>query len=129
MADDLLQEVYCRYLERAPAEMDERALRAYLFRIATNLMQDRWRSPLRREQQEIPDAAAHEALTTQIEVRQMLLELKPRDRQLLWLAYVEGMSHAEIGTATGLNPLSVRICLMRARRRAAEWLKARGEQR
>jgi RNA polymerase sigma-70 factor, ECF subfamily len=41
---------------------------------------------------------------------------------LLWLAYVEGMSHSEIAKATGLQSMSVRILLLRARRRAAELL-------
>jgi len=45
--------------------------------------------------------------------------LKPRERELLWLAYVEGMNHAEIAGATGLRVLSVRLLLFRARKRAA----------
>jgi RNA polymerase sigma-70 factor (ECF subfamily) len=45
--------------------------------------------------------------------------LKPRARQLLWLAYVEGMSHAEIAAVTGLSALSIRLLLFRARRQAA----------
>jgi DNA-directed RNA polymerase specialized sigma24 family protein len=32
----------------------------------------------------------------QLDVRQAMRALKPRERELLWLAYVEGMSHAEI---------------------------------
>jgi RNA polymerase sigma-70 factor (ECF subfamily) len=52
-------------------------------------------------------------------VRRALQHLKPRERELLWLAYVEGMSHAEIADATGLVRLSVRILLYRARNKAA----------
>ena len=53
----------------------------------------------------------------------MMQALKPRARQLLWLAYVEGMSHAEIADATGLNVLSIRLLLFRARRHAAGLLR------
>ncbi len=56
---------------------------------------------------------------TQMDVRAAMRMLKPRERELLWLAYVEGMNHAEIGAATGLRPLSVRMLLFRARRKAA----------
>ncbi len=49
--------------------------------------------------------------------------LKPRARQLLWLAYVEGMSHAEIAEATGLGVMSIRLLLFRARRHAAGLLR------
>jgi RNA polymerase sigma-70 factor (ECF subfamily) len=48
--------------------------------------------------------------------------LKPRERELLWLAYVEGMNHAEVAAATGLRVISVRMLLFRARRKAAELL-------
>ncbi len=51
-----------------------------------------------------------------------LRQLKPRERELLWLAYVEGMNHDEIAAATGLRPLSIRILLFRARRKAAQLL-------
>jgi hypothetical protein len=42
-----------------------------------------------------------------------------RERQLLWLAYVEGASHKEIADCTGLKAGSVRLLLFRARRRLA----------
>jgi RNA polymerase sigma-70 factor (ECF subfamily) len=41
----------------------------------------------------------------------------------LWLAYVEGMSHAEIAAATGLSAMSIRILLYRARQKASEFLR------
>jgi DNA-directed RNA polymerase specialized sigma24 family protein len=43
LAEDLLQETYCRFLTARVPEMGEREARSYLFRIATNLMHDRWR--------------------------------------------------------------------------------------
>jgi RNA polymerase sigma-70 factor, ECF subfamily len=52
----------------------------------------------------------------------MLEHLKPKERELLWLAYVEGMDHAEIAAATGLGRLSVRTLLFRARNKAKRFL-------
>jgi len=56
----------------------------------------------------------------------VLRELKPRERQLLWLAYVEGMSHHEIAAALNLKSGSIRPLLFRARRRMAEVLRGKG---
>ena len=51
--------------------------------------------------------------------------LRPQQRQLLWLAYVEGADHHEIARALGLRPLSVRVLLFRARRKLAQLIEAR----
>ena len=59
----------------------------------------------------------------------MLSALKPMERQLLWLAYVEGLDHAEIASATGLNRLSVRTLLFRARNKAKQFLAPTGGSR
>lgn len=43
--------------------------------------------------------------------------LKPRERSLLWLAYVQGWSHEEIASALGLKAASMKTMLFRARQR------------
>jgi RNA polymerase sigma-70 factor (ECF subfamily) len=55
-----------------------------------------------------------------------MAKLSPRDRQMLWLAYVEGASHQEVAKALGLRTASVRSMLFRARQRLAGQLQARG---
>jgi len=50
--------------------------------------------------------------------------LAPRERALLWLAYVEGQSHNEIAKAVGLARDSVKVLLFRARKRLRDLLKA-----
>jgi RNA polymerase sigma-70 factor (ECF subfamily) len=49
--------------------------------------------------------------------------MRPRDRQLLWLAYAEGYSHREIAAITGLASASIRLLLFRARRKIARLLR------
>ncbi|MFP5228700.1 MAG: RNA polymerase sigma factor [Acidobacteriota bacterium] len=122
VADDLLQETWCRYLMHRRTDMDEAQTRSYLFRIATNLIHDRARSRMDLEVPEIPDQGAAPNVAARLDVRTTLRRLKPRERELLWLAYVEGMNHEEIAATTGLRPLSIRILLFRARRKAAELL-------
>ena len=52
-----------------------------------------------------------------------MARLRPRDRQLLWLAHAEGYSHREISEITGLGEASVRLLLFRARRKLARMLR------
>ncbi len=128
VADDVLQETYCRFLVRQPTAMAGDEARRYLFRIATNLLRDRWRRGEDRPGAEIADLGSSTDLNVQIDVRRAMRALKPRERELLWLAYVEGMSHAEIAESTGLGAMSVRLLLFRARRRAAALLRPGEEE-
>jgi RNA polymerase sigma-70 factor (ECF subfamily) len=52
-------------------------------------------------------------------------QMKARERELLWLAYVEGMKHTEIAASLGLSALSIRSLLFRARQKAAGLLHPR----
>lgn len=125
LAEDLLQEAYCRFLSSKHPDMDEVSQQSYLFRIATNLLRDRWRQ---RHDSAIPENLLEPAsnppqLDRQLGLRQAFQQLKLRERQLLWLAYVEGSSHKEIAEATGLRHKSVRLLLFRARRRLANLIR------
>lgn len=126
VADDLLQECYFRLLRSKRADMQLADARPYLFRIASNLLHDRWR----RGQEFSLEDTAEQALEVHPEKRmdaeRMLQGLKPRARELLWLAYVEEMTHREIAAVTGLNVMSIRILLHRARREAQVMLESRG---
>ena len=125
VADDLLQESYCCFLAAELPEMDAAESRSYLFRIATNLLHDRWR---RREVSDTVTAIAqsHEDdPEMRTDVRRALGQLKPRERQLLWLAHVEGFDHREIARLMGLKVASIRVLLFRARRELAGVLRKR----
>jgi RNA polymerase sigma-70 factor, ECF subfamily len=129
VADDLLQECYFRLLRSGRSEMKLADARPYLFRIAANLLHDRWRrcGELPLGDNEEPVIETHPE--TGLDTTRMLKNLKPRARQLLWLAYMEQMTHREIAAVTGLNIMSVRILLLRARREARALLTPKGEKR
>jgi RNA polymerase sigma-70 factor (ECF subfamily) len=132
LADDLLQETYLRFCRaRVPASRD--GWKAYLYRIGTNLAADWWRHAGRRAaaSEELDSAASDERGGEEEAIRRRDLDrafgaLKPRERALLWLAYVEGMDHREIARALGLSRASVKVLLFRARRRLADILERRG---
>lgn len=125
VADDVLQESYLKFLHRADAGRDEREKRGYLYRIATTVLHDRWRRdkrersllervfPFRANRVENRDGVARVDLDSELRA------LKPRERALVWLAYVEGYEHREIASILGLNEASVRVMLFRARKKLA----------
>ncbi len=129
VAEDLLQESYFRLIRADVRVNDDNHRKNYLFRIATNLLKDRYRRR-RFETEELVetrDSTDHEAdVQRRTDLSKVLRELTPRERQLLWLAYVEGMSHHEIAAAVGLKSGSIRPLLFRARRRMAEVLRGKG---
>jgi RNA polymerase sigma-70 factor, ECF subfamily len=124
LAQDLLQETYVRFLTAKLPPLTDVQARNYLFRIATNLMRDQWRC---HREDPLPDKTDKPAkappMDRQLEMRQAFQRLKLRERQLLWLAYVEGATHKEIAECTGLRSGSVRLLLFRARRRLARLIR------
>ena len=132
LADDLMQESYVRYLAASRPESlqaeGEVAARRYLFRIATNLLRDHWRHPRQASIEEIPEeffaaTASSAQADSQAVLGPALKQMRPRDRQLLWLAYAEGYTHREIAEVTGLASASIRLLLFRARRKIARLLR------
>ena len=124
-ADDLLQESYLRLLKaQLPEDADNEHRKNYLFRIATNLVKDRKSA---RPEIELPEdmesAAPHVASG---DVAKILAGLKPAQRELLWLAYVERFSHFEIAAMLNLKAQSIRPLLSRARHAFAQALKRGG---
>jgi RNA polymerase sigma-70 factor, ECF subfamily len=128
-SEDLLQDTYVRFLNARRPEMDERQTMAYLFRIATNLVYDGWRSMRReREWKEAAPAAtvSPEPVGLKRDVEEALAKLSARERALVWLAYVEGYAHKDIARVLGVKDASVRVLLFRARRKLAGILDEAG---
>ncbi len=128
IADDVLQETYLRFLGSERTGLSVEEARPYLFRVATNLLHDRWR----RGDDVLFSLLEEPAISTDaegaVDTLRMLQRLKPRSRELLWLAYMEGMTHQEIAKVTGLSTMSVRVLLLRARHAAIKLLKP-GEEK
>ena len=128
LAEDLMQESYVRFLCASSPTDGEVASRRYLFRIASNLLRDHWRRPSALPIEDVPeDLFASSDGSAQMDCRAMLgpalARMRPRDRQLLWLAHAENYSHREIAEITGLHVASIRLLLFRARREMARLLR------
>jgi len=135
LADDLLQESYYRFLRADRAFASESHRRNYLFRIATNLAHDRHRRAKISTSVPLPEENAPGALADgtdlaadterRTDLARAMATLRPRERQMLWLAYAQGSSHEEIAETLGLRKASIKILLFRARRRLASALGVR----
>ena len=134
LADDLLQEAYLRMLRAGAPELDEPQRKSYLYRAAHSALADHFRKANREHdwldgnREEAASWAGSKPAAPELpaDMQRVLDELGTRDRQLLWLAYIEGFSHKEIGALLGVQEKSVRVLLMRSRERIAALLSDRG---
>lgn len=126
-ADDIVQDTYLRVLRKPVPTRTDDELRAYVFRIASNLVIDHWRSHRHESSGEVPDCGAPASdSVTRVDMQRLLTKLTPRERQMMWLAHVEGVAHREIAATLGLRTGSIRVLLSRARHRLARILRESG---
>jgi RNA polymerase sigma-70 factor (ECF subfamily) len=128
-ADDLVQDAFCRLLQAEVGGLADEELRRYLFRIGSNLLADRWRRAKQEESWLDRIRGTRDAYVDpeyDDSVSREFAALKPRERALLWLAYVEGENHQDIADALGLSRGSIKVLLSRARGRLRDLLVTKG---
>jgi len=125
-AFDLVQEAFVRALHgirRVPA--GDEAATAWMYRVITNLARDRYRRKKVRElaalllgrRTKTPDPA--NAIVSAQSVRTALATLPPRQRAVIALCELEGLSTRETAAALGIREATVRWHLKQARARLA----------
>lgn len=133
-ADDIFQESFYKFLKAKISIQNEKHMKAYLYRIAYRLILDRIRRAkvekkafeegqqayMSNMQKEGPQSEIHFSL----DMEKTFKRLKPKERMLLWLAYVEEYSHEEIAEMTETKENSLKVQLFRAREKLARILKA-----
>lgn len=122
-AQDIAQEVLCRFLATNAEFEDEKRERAWLFKVAKNLCRDYWRSPWHRRMVPFPsemllyDGIEENALQKESDERILtaVLKLPFKYRQVIHLYYYEDMSAKEISDVTGIKISTVQTRLSRGR--------------
>ncbi|MBR5794283.1 MAG: RNA polymerase sigma factor [Anaerotignum sp.] len=115
-AEDVIQETFIRYLQKAPAFADAKHEKAWLFKVASNLCLDLLRYQKRHRQEEL-DAAQYMATAIEnTEILEALLELPEKFRLALILYYVEGYRIHEIAEIIQKSPSAVKMRLQKGRR-------------
>lgn len=129
LADDIYQEAFVRFLRKIPAGLNEFQQRSYLYRIASRLLIDRYRRK-KREREALQDSLGFSgnspADSPAVDMQAAFRKLNPKERNLLWLAYVEGYDHKEMGNILGLREKSIKVLLFRARKKISSLLEQKG---
>ena len=132
-AEDVVQDVFVRVLQRQRQLGGIVEVRPWLVRIAWNLALDRRRRVRPEQMDEIfaeglvsHDLPADQALAEAGRIRQVLAameRLPKKERQSLLLSAMDELSSAEIGAILGRSESSVRSLLFRARAHLRERLE------
>lgn len=131
-ADDLFQITFIKFLGSRMASTPEAPeARAYLYRIASNVIADHGRMLKRRDRlhgslRDLPHHAQSLPESSDPKLREALRSLSAREQQLLWLVYAEGFSHKEVATIMNVSRASVKVLAFRARKKLANLLAEEG---
>ena len=124
-AEDLYQEVFLRYLTKAPAFTSEDHRKAWLLRVAVNCANRFHASPWRRRTEPLSEALSVPAPEGE-DLGEELRRLPEKDRTVLHLYYYEDMTTEEIAKLLDRNPATVRSQLLRARAKLKKLLVEEG---
>lgn len=113
---DVIQDTFCRYLEKKPVFKDANHEKAWLIKVAVNCCRDMLRFRFRHPQVTIDvlaDSLAagpeHQAVLTE------LFELPVKQRTVIYLYYVEGYPVKEIAGMLGISAQAVKKRMQRGR--------------
>ena len=118
-AEDAVQDAFLRYLEKAPADLENPS--AWLMRVLVNGCKSQLRLAWRRVGP-LPDTLPAPGPEERQELEE-LFSLPPEDRAVIHLHYYEGYSTNEIAQLLGCRPGTVRSRLSRARERLRKLLE------
>ena len=122
-AEDLAADACEAIVRTLPRLRDPRKFEAWFWRIARSKLYDQFR---RKQRPQIPgereadfeDPAEGVVIADDhSEIREAYALLKDRDRELLWMRDVVGLSYSEIAGKLRLKEGAIRIAVMRARQR------------
>lgn len=126
-ADDIFQEVFLRYVRRAPVFENGEHGRAWFLRTTINCCKNFWMSAWNRHTTTLADVAA-QSIVSDTEEGQMLAEalgeLPAKYRTVLHLHYYEGLTAEEIARIQHCTAGTVRMQLSRGRKLLKATLEA-----
>jgi RNA polymerase sigma-70 factor (ECF subfamily) len=139
LALDITQEAFLRLWKQWESDEDIQNPRAWLLRVARNLAEDYAKSAFRRNGTQPPELlngvrssqpSPIESLERQeqfAQLRSVLDELAPADREILTLRYALDYDANTIADRLGVAVTAVHMRLSRARQRLAERLSSHGD--
>ena len=119
-AEDAVQEVLLKYMEKAPVFQSEEHEKAWLLRVAANHCRDVYRRRTRHPQTSLEELDLAAPGTESRELLDALMTLPEKFRAVLVLHYVEGYRVEEVAKIIGRTPSAVKMRLQKGRRLLAQ---------
>lgn len=133
-AEDIVQDVFLRYLRSAPTVLDPEHEKAWLIRVAINcsksLVTSAWRQktvPMIEETAPLSNIAIPDAAIGRSDVYEAVSQLPENYRTVIHLHYYEGYRTAEIAELLSAKDATVRSWLHRAREVLRQTIKTENE--
>jgi RNA polymerase sigma-70 factor (ECF subfamily) len=123
LAEDVTSQVFLKVVEKFHSfKGNERQFRNWLYRIATNFVNNQMRKSARRkaalsifqEKSNITNSSSEDSSAKLAVLKQAMLTLKPRYQTIITLRFFENLKLTEIAEVLGSSPGTVRSQLSRA---------------
>lgn len=122
LAEDFCQESFLKFINQAPGDLDINKREAYLYSIARRLFYDYFKRKklfLNYQFAELKKTVKHYQIESKVyrktDMDTILSYLKPKERELIVLTYIDDKSHQEIAEITGMKEKSIKVLLSRCR--------------
>lgn len=122
---DVMQDTFCRYMEKKPDFRNEEHEKAWLIRVAINISRDMIRFRIRHPKVSIDELENSLVAPEQKETLRELLQLPVKQKMVIYLHYVEGYHIKEIADILGITEGAVKMRLHRGREQMQQlWKEA-----
>ena len=122
-ADDILQDVFMKYVHKNPKFYDEEHLKAWLLRVTINCANSFLRSPWEKNTQALDDNDFYIEMKEESQVYYEVLKLPQKYKTAIHLHYYEGYSVDEIASICKSKSATVKTWLFRGREILKQTLK------
>ena len=131
-ASDLYQEVFLRVWRFAKSFKTGQKVRPWVYRIASNVIKDRYRKTTREVtttnlDDVVPKGRLHDPIATR-DLEDAIAQLPESLKEAFVLGAVHGLDHKEVAEALDISPANARARVSRARVKLRELLSAGGSQ-
>jgi len=114
-AEDALQEIFIRYMSKAPIFNDKEHQKAWLIRVASNICKDMKRFSLRHNHINIDELSDYYSSDANADILEAVLVLPQKYKLVILLHYVDGYDVESISKIAEISVSAVKKRLQRGR--------------
>lgn len=112
---DVVQETFIKYLQKAPLFRDKEHEKAWLLRVNINMCKDFLRFHKRNNYINIEDMELIVAVPEQVEILRQIMEIPEKYKTVLLLHYVEGYQIKEIADILKISEAAIKMRIQRGK--------------